>query len=251
MLQQIITKIDRISAWILFIGMILYFISGYGMTKGFISPAMAANLHLSYLTYVVMIGFGLHTYHAIHLAFKRWRIWNGYTKVLLLLFYLFFFSGFVYVDRFYTAEKATAESQAGSTSSAATTQTPTTTTTTTTTQSSTESSDESETEDDNDDQSSQSTTSTTTTTTQPTATTTPAATPTTKTFTLAELAKYNGLNGQPAYVAVDGDVYDLTAKFQQGKHFSHFAGTELTNAFYSYHAKKSLANYPIVGVLAK
>jgi len=72
-----------------------------------------------------------------------------------------------------------------------------------------------------------------------------------KTFTLAQLAKYNGLNGQPAYVAVDGDVYDLSAKFQQGKHFSHYAGTELTNAFYSYHAKRSLASYPIVGTLAK
>jgi len=250
MLQQIITKIDRISAWILFVGMILYFISGYGMTKGFIDPAMAAKLHLSYLTYVVMIGFGLHTYYAIHLAFKRWRIWNGYTKVLLLLFYLFFFSGFIYVDRFYTAEKATAESQTGSTNSTATTQVPTTTSTRTITQGSAESSDEREAEDDNDGQSSQSTTSTTTTTTQPTTATTP-TTPTTKTFTLAELAKYNGLNGQPAYVAVDGDVYDLTAKFQQGKHFSHYAGTELTNAFYSYHAKRSLANYPIVGVLAK
>jgi len=247
MLQQIITKIDRISAWILFVGMILYFISGYGMTKGFIDPAMAAKLHLSYLTYVVMIGFGLHTYYAIHLAFKRWRIWNGYTKVLLLLFYLFFFSGFIYVDRFYTAEKATAESQSGSINAAATTQVPNTATTTTTQDLS---SGESEDEDDEGDESSSSPATATQPTTT-TTTTTPTTTPAAKTFTLAQLASYNGLNGQPAYVAVDGDVYDLTAKFQQGKHFSHYAGTELTNAFYSYHAKKSLANYPIVGALVK
>ena len=31
-----------------------------------------------------------------------------------------------------------------------------------------------------------------------------------KTFTLAQLAQYDGQNGQPAYVAVDGVVYDVT-----------------------------------------
>jgi predicted heme/steroid binding protein len=227
MLQKIITKIDRISAWILFVGMILYFISGYGMTKGFISPAMAADLHLSYLTYVVMIGFVLHTYYAIHLAFKRWSIWNIYTKLLLLLFYLFFLLGFVYVDRYYSVEKATAEGQA-EISSMDTNKTIS----------------EDEADDDEVGQSSQSSSGSS-------SVSTPSATPTAKTFTLAQLAQYNGLNGQPAYVAVDGDVYDLTSIFQQGKHFSHYAGTELTNAFYSYHAKRSLAKYPIVGTLAK
>jgi len=209
-------KIDRISAWILFVGMILYFISGYGMTKGFINPALATKLHLNYLTYFVMFGFIVHTYYAIHLAFKRWRIWNGYTKLFLLLFYLFFFSGFVYVDRFYSAEKAAAEDQSENVANV--------------------------TEKNN----ATSSTTNSAATTQPTSTNSTATT-----FTLAQLAKYNGLNGQPAYVAVDGDVYDLSAKFQQGQHFSHYAGTELTNAFYSYHAKRSLAKYPIVGTLVK
>jgi predicted heme/steroid binding protein len=30
-------------------------------------------------------------------------------------------------------------------------------------------------------------------------------------FTVAELAQYDGTNGQPAYVAVDGVVYDVSA----------------------------------------
>lgn len=52
----------------------------------------------------------------------------------------------------------------------------------------------------------------------------------TKTFNRAELAKYDGQNGQPAYVAVDGVVYDVTgvAAWAGGKHHGNLAGQELT-----------------------
>lgn len=52
----------------------------------------------------------------------------------------------------------------------------------------------------------------------------------TKTFNQAELAKYDGQNGQPAYVAVDGVVYDVTgvAAWAGGKHHGNLAGQELT-----------------------
>lgn len=72
-----------------------------------------------------------------------------------------------------------------------------------------------------------------------------------KTFTLSELSKYNGENGNPAYVAVDGNVYDLSSVFQAGKHYSHYAGKELTSAFYSYHIKSALSKYPMVGKIVK
>jgi predicted heme/steroid binding protein len=67
------------------------------------------------------------------------------------------------------------------------------------------------------------------------------------TFTKEELSKYNGQNGTAAYVAVDGIVYDMSSVFKNGSHFSHIAGTELTNAFYSYHAKSAITKYPVVG----
>lgn len=72
-----------------------------------------------------------------------------------------------------------------------------------------------------------------------------------KTFTLEELAQYNGQDDSPAYVAVDGVVYDVSLVFTKGKHYQHLAGKELTKDFYSYHAKKSIEKYPVVGELVK
>lgn len=82
------------------------------------------------------------------------------------------------------------------------------------------------------------------------------ATPTTsvipeKTFTLEELAKYDGKDGRPAYVVVDGLVYDLSSVFYQGMHYQHVAGKSLTKEFYSQHTKEALENYAIVGKLVE
>jgi predicted heme/steroid binding protein len=69
-----------------------------------------------------------------------------------------------------------------------------------------------------------------------------------KVFTAEELSKYDGQDGMPAYIAVDGLVYDLSSIFRNGTHFEHFAGQELTDAFYSYHAKREIIKYPVVGI---
>ena len=94
-------KIDRIAAWTLLVGILLYFISGYGMTKGIIDPSLATKLHLSYLTYLVLTAFILHTSYAIHLAMKRWRIWTPAGKTILASLFLAFISFFIYADKFY------------------------------------------------------------------------------------------------------------------------------------------------------
>lgn len=52
-----------------------------------------------------------------------------------------------------------------------------------------------------------------------------------KDMTLEELATFNGKNGQPAYVAYNGVVYDVTesAMWGDGEHEAmHFAGADLT-----------------------
>lgn len=52
-----------------------------------------------------------------------------------------------------------------------------------------------------------------------------------KEMTLEELATFNGKNGQPAYVAYNGVIYDVTesAMWGDGDHEGmHFAGADLT-----------------------
>lgn len=72
-------------------------------------------------------------------------------------------------------------------------------------------------------------------------------------FTVEELAQYDGSDGRPAYVAVNGIVYDvsLEAAWGGGTHFSLYAGRDLTNQFNSCHGGRLeiLKRLPQVGVL--
>jgi len=210
-----LVKIDRLSAWALFASMLLYFISGYGMTKGIISPNLAGKLHLSYLTYVVMASFVIHTSYAIQLAFRRWGMWNVAGKLLLLAFYLIFVSSFVYVDRIYKPSQT--QNNVSATSVI---------------------------EEVEDEEESENVSSQIVQTSKPNQTQTSSQ----KTFTTDELSKYDGQNGNKAYVAVDGNVFDVTPVFENGSHFGHFAGRDLSSQFYTRHVKSSISKYPVVGI---
>jgi predicted heme/steroid binding protein len=76
-----------------------------------------------------------------------------------------------------------------------------------------------------------------------------------KNFTAAELAKYNGQNGQPAYVAADGLVYDVSGSplWAGGKHsmcsINSTAGRDLTSALNQSppNMRQLLQKFPVVG----
>ncbi len=72
-------------------------------------------------------------------------------------------------------------------------------------------------------------------------------------FTIDELSEYNGKDGSPAYVAVDGVVYDVTDvdAWPGGSHNGHEAGQDLTEEIkeMSPHGTSVLDNIPVVGVL--
>lgn len=57
-------------------------------------------------------------------------------------------------------------------------------------------------------------------------------------FTQAELSNYNGKNGSPSYVAVNGTVYDVTdnAAWAAATHFGLTAGRDVTREFASCHS---------------
>ena len=72
------------------------------------------------------------------------------------------------------------------------------------------------------------------------------------TFTVQELSKYDGKDGNPAYVAVNGTVYDVTgnATWAAATHFGLTAGKDLTNDFASCHAGQPiLSKLKVVGKL--
>jgi predicted heme/steroid binding protein/mannose-6-phosphate isomerase-like protein (cupin superfamily) len=74
----------------------------------------------------------------------------------------------------------------------------------------------------------------------------------TKEFTLSELAQFDGTMGKPAYVAVNGIVYDVSnnPKWSGAAHFGLTAGKDLSSQFESCHGVASkLAKLPRVGVL--
>ena len=72
-------------------------------------------------------------------------------------------------------------------------------------------------------------------------------------FTLEEVSKYDGKDGRPAYVVIDGTVYDVTGNeyWKDGQHFGVKAGTVLTDSFYSSHLKNPeiLKKLRVVGVI--
>ena len=72
-------------------------------------------------------------------------------------------------------------------------------------------------------------------------------------FTREELAKNNGLDDTPVYIAYDEKVYDVTGSFlwQKGKHqVTHFAGKDLTEELSDApHGPDLLDRYPVIGIL--
>jgi predicted heme/steroid binding protein len=74
----------------------------------------------------------------------------------------------------------------------------------------------------------------------------------TKVFTLEELGNFDGSGGKPAYVAVDGIVYDVSLEKTWGgaHHFGQAAGKDLSTQFRSCHSEKTvLTKLAKVGVL--
>ncbi len=76
-----------------------------------------------------------------------------------------------------------------------------------------------------------------------------------KLFTMEEIARFDGQDGQPAYIVVDGVVYDVSnvAQWSSGSHFGFEAGKDVSEALGSAapHGPAQLGSAEIVGKLAE
>lgn len=74
-----------------------------------------------------------------------------------------------------------------------------------------------------------------------------------KVFTAQELKQYDGKNGQPAYYAYEGKVYDVTKSelWKQGEHYGLQAGQDLTGKMEGApHGTDVFAGFPVMGTYA-
>ncbi len=72
-------------------------------------------------------------------------------------------------------------------------------------------------------------------------------------FTAEELSEFDGKDGSPAYISVDGDIYDVTnvSYWKGGDHNGFEAGRDLTEEIknVSPHGVSKLKDLPVVGRL--
>lgn len=76
--------------------------------------------------------------------------------------------------------------------------------------------------------------------------------PVAATFTMEEIARYDGKDGRPAYIVVDGVVYDVSnvSQWSSGSHFGFEPGADVTDALAGApHNASQLNNAEIVGTV--
>ena len=95
-MDKFLIKLERFSAWCLLVLIILYIVSGYGITKRIINPVFSKYLHDKLLAIPFFIFFVLHVGIATRYALMRWKVFettksaNIYTLVFSLIFLILF-----------------------------------------------------------------------------------------------------------------------------------------------------------------
>jgi len=101
-MNKFLTKISRISAYILILLFVLIAITGYRQVGQFtfISRGLASSLHQIYLNIAILFFGAVHALIAIRDALRRNKIKGLYIDMLLILLGFIFVGGFSYFALF-------------------------------------------------------------------------------------------------------------------------------------------------------
>lgn len=74
---RILVKINRISAWVLLIFMVIFLVSGYAWTNRMILPLQTARYLHTELDLYLLLFFLVHVLISTRFALARWRVGHG------------------------------------------------------------------------------------------------------------------------------------------------------------------------------
>ncbi len=94
-IKKTIVRLDRVLAWSLVALFVAFFVTGYGSTKGIMPPELGKFLHDNILPIPGAIAFALHSAYGMHVAFKRWKVWNRAWQVGLIVYCIAIVTGAV------------------------------------------------------------------------------------------------------------------------------------------------------------
>ncbi|MFH1208075.1 MAG: hypothetical protein V1673_00770 [Candidatus Omnitrophota bacterium] len=87
-MSKIFVAIDRHSRWILFVIILLFILTGFGMTKNIMDPRLAKQLHGNILPIPFYVLLLLHVFHPLPANLVRWKAFKSEAVAAVYVYFL-------------------------------------------------------------------------------------------------------------------------------------------------------------------
>jgi cytochrome b subunit of formate dehydrogenase len=87
-MSKIFTAIDRYSRWILLVLMLLFILTGLGITKNIMDQRLAKQLHENILPLPFYLLFLVHIFYKLPVHLVRWRVFKSEATAALYVYAL-------------------------------------------------------------------------------------------------------------------------------------------------------------------
>ncbi|MFH1857836.1 MAG: hypothetical protein ABH845_02900 [Candidatus Omnitrophota bacterium] len=88
--MKLLAAIDRYGRWILLTIVLLFIVTGFGMTKHIIPPRLAREIHLDILPIPLFLLFLIHTFFPVRTQLLKWKIFKERKTADRFAYILFF-----------------------------------------------------------------------------------------------------------------------------------------------------------------